>query len=91
MSNFTEKDTFFTQKTGNSVVVFLVHIKDITGVFLRKRLKSLFLKKQWRRVVGEVKRENLVSHKLISGSNFHREEITKLTFPTSVSPSSERL
>ena len=33
MSNFTKKDTFCTQKTGNSVVVFLVHIKDLTGVF----------------------------------------------------------
>ena len=51
----------------------------------------MFLKKQWHCVVGEVKRKNLVSHELISGSNFHREEITKLTFPTSVSPSSERL
>ena len=65
MSNFTKKDTFCTQKTGDSVVVFLVYIKDITGVFLRKRLKSLFLKKQWRRVIGEVKRENLVSQELI--------------------------
>ena len=51
----------------------------------------MFLKKQWPRVVGEAKRENLVSHKLITGSNFHREEITNLMFPTSVSPSSERL
>ena len=51
----------------------------------------MFLKKQWHRVVVEVKHENLVSHKLISGSNFRREEITKLTFPTNVSPSSERL
>ena len=51
----------------------------------------MFLKKQWHRVVVEVKHENLVSHKLILGSTFRREEITMLTFPTSVSPSSERL
>ena len=44
MSNFTKKDTFCTQKTGNSVVVFLVHIKDITGFSFKKEIEKLISK-----------------------------------------------
>ena len=83
MSTFTKKDTFFTRKTGRETrfLYFSFTLKTLQEFFffLRKRLKSSFLKKQWHRVVGEVKHENLVSHNLISGSNF----------PASVSPSSE--
>ena len=44
MSNLTKKDTFLTQKTGNSVVVFLVHIKDITGFSFKKEIEKLISK-----------------------------------------------
>ena len=44
MSNFTKKDTFCTQKTGNSVVVFLVHIKDIRGFSFKKEIEKLISK-----------------------------------------------
>ena len=46
MSNFTKKDTFLTQKTRNSVVVFLVHIKDFTGGFF-------FFKKETEKLVSK--------------------------------------
>ena len=46
MSNFTKKETFLTQKTGNSVVVFLVHIKDFTGGFFFKKETEKLVSKE---------------------------------------------
>lgn len=58
-----------------------MHIIELSGFILSKRMKGLVLRKLCCCVGGEVKHENLLSNRLIR-INFHRRLVTKLMFGT---------